>query len=256
MNEVTPITPEPPRRKIWLAIPTYGGTVTVGTLQSMVHDMVHLIIRGDVVRPCYELGHADIYLLRAQIVANFLADTEATDLVMIDSDVAWDSFGLVKLLEHDVDVVAGAYPKREDPLTFMYRSEITINPDTCKPQKAIHGDPQTGLCEVWGVPGGFLRIKRHVLEQMVEYYGPELTCFDPTTPNKKTVRLFDPLWWRDDDGVTRTLSEDYAFCQRWRDLGGKVYLDVNIPMAHVGTKVFHGCLGNWVQPKPQEEQAA
>jgi hypothetical protein len=251
MTDATPIKP----RKIWLAIPTYGGNVSIGTMQSLVHDMVHLLVHGETLRPFYEIGHADIYLARAQIAAHFLADTEATDLVMIDNDVAWDSFGLAKLLSHDVDVVAGAYPKREDPLTFMYRSEITINADTHLPQKAIHGDPQTGLCEVWGVPGGFLRIRRHVLEKMVARYGPELTCLDPYTPQKQTVRLFDPLWWTDDEGQQRTLSEDYAFCQRWRDIGGKVYLDVNIPMAHVGTKVFHGCLGQWVQPK-QEEQAA
>jgi hypothetical protein len=70
------------------------------------------------------------------------------------------------------------------------------------------------------------------------------------------VRLFDPLWWTDDEGQQRTLSEDYAFCQRWRDIGGKVYLDVNIPMGHVGPKMYHGCLGEWAKPQYQLKENA
>lgn len=233
-----PSSPIKPQRKVWLAVPTYTGQVTAATFKSLVHDMAHLLVRGFAVVPFFDIGHADIYMLRAHIAMSFLADPDATDLIMIDSDVAWDSFGLLKLLEHDVDIVAGAYPKREDPITFMYRSEITLNPQTHLPQKAIHGDPETGLCEVWGCPGGFMRIRRHVIEKMVDHYRDELTALDPYMPDGKCVRLFDPYWFTDDEGRRRALSEDYAFCQRWRDLGGKIYLDVNIPMAHVGPKVI------------------
>ena len=52
------------------------------------------------------------------------------------------------------------------------------------------------------------------------------------------------------------LSEDYAFCQRWRDLGGKVFLDASIAMAHIGTKAFEGRLGDWIDKKKPDEQAA
>jgi len=36
------------------------------------------------------------------------------------------------------------------------------------------------------------------------------------------------------------LSEDYTFCQRWRKLGGKVWLDMRSPLKHVGAYEFQG----------------
>ncbi len=40
---------------------------------------------------------------------------------------------------------------------------------------------------------------------------------------------------------TRTyLSEDYAFCRRWRDLGGRIWLDTEGVLTHTGTIDFTG----------------
>lgn len=239
-------------RKIWLAMPCYGATLTVATQRSLIHDMMPLIGRGDVVRVFDELGHADIYSLRAQIVSHFLDDKDATDLVMIDNDVAWEAGGLIKLIDMPVDVVAGAYPKRTYPITFMFRSELDVG-------GPLYGDPDLGLLEVWGMPGGFMRIKREVLEKMWDHYNEELGIYDHAVPGEHTVRMFDPYYYTDDEGRRRALSEDYAFCQRWRDLGGKIYMDANLSMAHVGTEAFKGTLGTWLDEnlkKPEQGKAA
>ena len=36
------------------------------------------------------------------------------------------------------------------------------------------------------------------------------------------------------------LSEDYTFCRRWRDIGGKLWLDTEGALVHVGTYDFVG----------------
>ena len=46
------------------------------------------------------------------------------------------------------------------------------------------------------------------------------------------------------DGDLR-YSEDYSFCERWRAMGGKVWIDPSIQMGHVGLKVFQGSFGAW-----------
>ncbi len=226
------------KRKVWLALPCYGGTIHVCTMKSIVHDMFPIVLSGVDIKIFDELGHADIYLLRAQIVEHFLNDEDATDLVMIDSDVGWAPGGLQKLLAHDVDVVAGAYPKRQEPVTFMFRSALDYG-------GKLLGDPETGLIEVYGMPGGFMRMKRHVLEKMRDHYGPQLTMTDGITPTKRVTRLFDPYVIEDKYG-RRSLSEDYAFCQRWRDIGGKVHLDASIGMIHVGNRIYEGRLGEFI----------
>ena len=38
------------------------------------------------------------------------------------------------------------------------------------------------------------------------------------------------------------LSEDYAFCRRWRDLGGEVWLDIKSRLTHYGPNAFKGDL--------------
>lgn len=232
-------------RKVWIGLPCYGGTMQVLTYKSLVHDMFRIAVSGTEVKVFDELGHADIYLLRAQIVANFLADKDATDLVMIDSDVGWEPGGLMKLLSHDVDIVAGAYPKRQDPITFMFRSARDDGGE-------LVGDSETGLIEVWGMPGGFMRIRRATVEKMVAHYGAELNALDNWVPGGTVCRLFDPYWIRTETG-NRVLAEDYAFCQRWRDIGGKVYMDASISMAHIGTKAYAGRLGAFAQQKEAAE---
>jgi hypothetical protein len=237
------------QQNIWLAIPSYGGQAYIATYKSIIHDMFRLVVDGHTVRIFDEIGHADIYALRAQIVTHFLNDPNATDLVMIDSDVAWEPFGLQSLLAHDVDLVAGSYPKRKDPIEFMFRSAMDAG-------EALVGDPGTGLVEVWGMPGGFMRCRRPMLEKMVAAH-PELMVIDRDVPGGKTCRLFDPYWYDtvepDGSKAKRVLSEDYAFCQRWRDLGGKVWLDASVGMAHIGTKAFMGKLGEFL---PNAEVAA
>ena len=233
------------KRKIWLAIPCYGGTLHVGTVRSLTHDMLRLIVRGDAVQMFTEVGHADIYTARSQIVTHFLNDTDATDLVMIDSDVSWGPHSLLHLLDHPVDFVGGSYPKRELPLTFLVRSG----------EEPLMADTGSGLAEVWGLPGGFVKMSRAMLEKMTAHYGPELTCLDRVVPGGRTVRLFDPYWWTDEKGEKRVLSEDYAFCQRWRDMGGKVFLDVTIPMGHIGQYEYAGTLGEWIGPKKEDKAA-
>lgn len=232
------VTLKKPKRKVFIALPCYSGAVELLTHKSLIHDTFRLALSGVETRIFDEVGHADIYLLRAQIVAHFLADKSATDLVMIDSDIGWEPLGLQKLLSHDVDVVAGAYPKREEPLQFMFRSERDVGGD-------LVGDAATGLVEVWGMPGGFMRITRRAAEKMRDHYTSELEAVCSSAPGGKLVRMFDPYWMNTEDG-RMVLSEDYAFCQRWRDIGGKVYMDASISLAHIGRKVYMGRLGDFV----------
>ena len=221
-------------------------------MKSIVYDMFPLVMAGHKVKLFDEIGHADIYSLRAQIVANFLADPDKpTDLVFVDSDVGWPAGSLHRLLDHDVDLVAGSYPKRDYPIQHMFRSEKEME----NGELTMDIDPATGLVEVWGMPGGFMRCRRGMIEKMWNHYGPELGIFDHAVPGEITVRMFDPYVFEGDDGRKRSLSEDYSFCQRWRDIGGKVWMDINIPMAHVGTHAFKGCLGEVRNVEPVSEAA-
>jgi hypothetical protein len=216
-------------RHVAIAVPAYAGTVYLSTLRSLLHDLVALAGRGDRFSLLDYSGSAIIADARAEICAHFLALGDASDLVFVDHDVCWEAGALLRLLDHPVDMVAGVYPHRKDPLTF---------PVAWTDAEELWADPETGLLEASGVPGGFLRVTRKAIAAMSERYA-DLEYETDRVPGGKAVGLFEPYRIG-----KRKLSEDYSFCRRWRDMGGKVWVDPEIRMGHTGPKLFPGCLGD------------
>jgi hypothetical protein len=220
-------------KHVMVAIPAYTGTIHLGTMRSLFTDLLALQARGDVWSLHDECGNALIADARALIVAQFLA-SEADTLVFIDSDVCWEEGALVKLIDYPVDMVAGIYPQRKDPINYCVKWQD-------KPE--LHADPATGLLEVDGVPAGFMKVSRSQLEKMVEQY-PNTEFFVENAPDKKAWALF-----ADYRIGKHKMGEDYAFCRRWTDMGGKVWIDPEIKMGHVGYKTFQGHLGDWLRSR-------
>ena len=40
------------------------------------------------------------------------------------------------------------------------------------------------------------------------------------------------------------LSEDFAFCKRWTDMGGEIWADLRSKLQHVGPMAFNGDLSS------------
>ena len=97
-----------------------------------------------------------------------------------------------------------------------------------------------GFAEVLDGPTGFMLIKRDVFTKMHEKY-PELECVNDHQNRdlEKYVAVFDCMI---DPESRRYLSEDYAFCRRWQQMGGKIYADVMTVLGHVGNIHFIGYL--------------
>jgi hypothetical protein len=82
-------------------------------------------------------------------------------------------------------------------------------------------------------------IKREVLVRMYEHYKDTLMCVnDHQNKDLDTYcAIFDCMI---DPETRRYLSEDYAFCRRWQQIGGKIHADVTTVLGHVGNLRFTG----------------
>ena len=230
------------QRNVWFAMPAYTGVIYAETVRSMINDMLILAGRGDRVHIHDEIGNAMIADCRALIVAEFLA-SDADTLCFLDSDVSWQAGDLVKLIDQGVNFRVGIYPQRKDPLNFCVRWDCS--------KTELQADPTTGLLGIDGAPAGFMVLSRSCLQQLWDAH-PELACWSDRVPQGQYRALFEPYWLRDvllPDGSTGTvkLGEDYSFCQRWLDLGGRVWVDPEIVMGHTGGKMFVGSLGDWLR---------
>lgn len=224
------------QKHVWIAIPAYTGTIHLSTMRSIISDLLLLAERGDRVTIFDESGNAMIGDCRGLIVTKFL-EGDGTDLIFVDWDVSWQAGAILRLVDYPVDFVAGLYPQRRDPIDFCCRwlpnPEIELS--------------ELGLIEVAGVPAGLMRLSRAMLEKMVaQYADTQFHCSQ--APNDTAFDLFGAY------RIGRTkFGEDYSFCNRWRDIGGQIWVDPGIRMGHTGNKTFVAQVGEWLQSKGETE---
>ena len=215
---------------VMIAIPAYTGVVHMSTMRSLMTDTLELVKRGDTFTIVDDIGNALIADSRGVIATRFW-ESDADCLVFVDSDVTWEKGALLRLVDHPVDLVAGIYPGRRDPITY---------PVHYLDKKELWADPETGLLEVKSVSTGFLKLSRACIGKMIEAY-PDKHYYTAER-DKQFYPLFDHVF---EDGYK--WGEDFSFCIRWRKIGGQVWVDPEIAMGHVGYKIFEGHLGNWLR---------
>ena len=99
---------------------------------------------------------------------------------------------------------------------------------------------EDGVAKVAYAGTGFLMIAREAMQRVVDAH-PELTAdlggVDDQVP--RAVMVFDTVI---EASTGQYLSEDYAFCRRWRDLGGDIWADMQARLTHVGHAAYTGSL--------------
>jgi hypothetical protein len=219
------------QKHVFFAMPTYTGQIHMETFRSLLANMMALTKRGDKFTLWDESGNAMIAHARDLVLAHFLA-SEATHCLFVDNDVVFPADSVLRLIDAPVDFSAVVYRQRKDPENYA------VQWDTSKGELQAH--PETGLLEVHGVPAGFMCLTRSCVERMTKAYEAK-TFNDKAAPSGKAVALFDNIH----DG-TMYWGEDFSFCRRWREIGGKVWVDPTIRMGHIGNKMFTGSLGDWL----------
>ena len=179
-----------------------------------------------------------------------------THLLFIDSDIDFNASTIFKMLEKDKDIISCPYPMKDLNWDKMWRrTTVKENAVTKAEELATAGytfpvkvkDPHSitvdkGVIELTHAPTGCMLIKREVFDKMIKAY-PELEIFQPTVINGKEVKkdnmynFFDTLH---DVKTKRYFGEDFGFCQRWADIGGKVYGYIDDYITHVGDHQYKG----------------
>lgn len=178
---------------------------------------------------------------RNTLAAMFLSDPDATDLFFIDSDVAFDAAGAVRILERPESIVAGIYPLKKLLGGFPVKLRLQDG-------KPLGRD---GLIEAELLPTGFMRIKRGVFDLLQKSY-PDLQYADSVVEvsGYDIKEAFDYFHMGIEEGKQRWRTEDYAFCQRWRDLGGTLWVYPDVNFEHVGSYAYRGNLHEHLLQQP------
>jgi hypothetical protein len=236
-----------------VATPCFGGQISVRFAASLfkLQKLVRSYQAVDL-KVLFKDGDALITRARASLISQFLDDPHATHLLFVDADIGFEPEQVVRLIECGADMCAAIYPiKRID----WDKVKTTIGAARANPAAAALkyvfevDDPnavveKNGFVKVRYAGTGFLMIRRQALERMCAQY-PQLRykrdhSMDAAAPSANRVALFECMIA--EDGTY--LSEDFAFCKRWTDMGGEIWADLGSKLDHVGPMTFRGDLSS------------
>ena len=235
-----------------VATPCFGGQVSSIYASSIFQLQRVLRSKSNVqLKVLMRDGDALITRARANLMTMFLDDPTATHFLFVDADIGFEPDQVFRLIESGADMVAGVYPIKRVNWEKAQRAIETKRTDL--PSASLDyvleiNDPDhvavvNGFTRVRYAGTGFLMIRRHVFEKMCAHPAYASLQFlrehslDALSGSANRFALFECMI----DPATGTyLSEDFAFCKRWTDIGGEIWADLESRLDHVGPAVFHG----------------
>jgi hypothetical protein len=233
-----------------VATPCFGGQVSsiyansIFRLQRAIRSIANMefkVLLRD--------GDALITRARANLVTQFLDDPTATHFLFVDADIGFEPEQVFRLIESGADVVAGVYPIKRVNWDKAMRMMETRRPEIASAaldyvlevDDPDHVAVVNGFTRVRYAGTGFLMIRRHAFEKMCVAYR-SLQFFrehsqDALAGSPNRFALFECMI---DPASGTYLSEDFAFCRRWTDIGGEIWADIESRLDHVGPAVFRG----------------
>jgi len=211
--------------RVHICMPCYGGMLTESCFMSYIKWS----------NTCRQLGidwtmetmtnESLISRARNTLTAKFLHNKESTHLMFIDADIGWEPWHLLVMLNAQKDVIGGLYPMKSLPVKWCVNGfdGAEVSEDGT-------------LQEVSKTGTGFMLIKRDVFEKLNAHPATKPFINDiglPAELNPYMKTYFDTAVREN-----RYYSEDWTFCENWRDLGGKVWVDKRVLLKHTGTYVF------------------
>jgi hypothetical protein len=247
------------RIKLVVSTPCFGGQTSVRYTHSLLKLQQRVQMYDDLdLKVNFKDGDALITRARASLVSQFLDDPHATHLLFVDADIGFEPEQVIRLIQCGAEMCAAIYPiKRIDwERVRKVIEEKRPNPGAATLDYVLGvDDPNAvitcdGFVKVRYAGTGFLMIRRAALERMCAHY-PQLRfardhSADAATASPNRYALFDCSI--DENGTY--LSEDFAFCRRWTDIGGEIWADLSSRLEHVGPMTFSGDLSSQFAPVP------
>ena len=247
--------------KIFIGTPCYGGMITADYFKSCL-QLTALAGTKKIQLQFGTIGNESLITRARNTLVQLFMDGDYTHLLFIDADIAFNPESVFRMLELNEDVVCGIYPRKTINWTKVIK-KIKDNPNTNENELMAtsleynlnfkdpnHIETRNGFVQVMDGATGFMLIKRSVFKKMADNY-PKLkftpdqhigSAHDKEFNYHKTSNwnyaFFDTMIDND-----RYLSEDYAFCRLWQNIGGKIYADISSGLTHYGNYSFKGNVG-------------
>lgn len=246
----------PPKPFLYLATPCHGGLVNIFYLRSVLALQAACEARGIGLHVELLPSDGQIARARSRLAARFLADRRASHLFFVDADIGFEPENVFRLLGARKELIGGVCPLKGfdwDKVRVAAKAGVVdlmaaavgyVVRFIPTPDSSV--EVEDGIAKVAYVGTGFQLIARAALQRVAAAH-PELTAdlSDIEPGMAAAVMVFDTMI---EPETRQHLSEDYAFCRRWRDLGGEIWADMQGRLTHVGQASYAGSLIQAMRP--------
>ncbi len=259
------------RPLVSLLVPT--RTAPKPETNHSVQEMIAASRMHCIVTPQPGISGSVVHWSRNDLLTNLRKSGKPADYALLmDDDMVPPKDALVKLLAHDVDIVAGACTVRKDPPLPNFRVWV---PELLSYRTAFEWSGE-GLIDVAAVGAAFMLVKTSVFDKIGEYtmscrYEREHMGMKEEFAQKleagkrKHAKETGNEWWFQflphplGDGE---YGEDLSFCFKARECGIPVHIDTTVCPGHIGSYAYS--ISDYLpyqqailarQPQPKEEVA-
>mmetsp|Transcript_1267 Transcript_1267/g.3030 ORF Transcript_1267/g.3030 Transcript_1267/m.3030 type:complete len:302 (-) Transcript_1267:54-959(-) len=258
---------------VLLATPCYSSTVAETYLLSVSRSFQYFACSKFQLHLATVPGIADLPKARGALIHQFLANEHYHYVFFVDADVEWAPSMIERFILSGHDVVAAMYPKKQldwhrlrdaarsaelsteelRSAALDYPVEFEFEDGRTQSRGEVKTDGN-GMARVKRAGAAFMMVSREAMLRLRQAY-PSLAYVDP--PSGQTHYGLFHTGFEGGDGDRRWVSEDFSFCDRWRAVGGEVWVDLTTGLNHTGSFRFEGA--HWVlrfQEKPPQRDKA
>ena len=251
------------KRKLFLAAPMYGG-MCAGMFAKSTADLTAMFAANGLELRSYFLFNESLITRARNYCVDEFMRSDCSHMLFIDSDIGFDPRDIVAMMalqsdDSEYDVLAGPYPKKtiswEKIKLAVDKGIADTDPNVL--EKFV-GDyvfnPKSGNgtiridepVEVSEVGTGFMMTRRSAFEKFRDaypqyHYKPDHVRTEHFDGTREIMQYFQA---EIDPESKRYLSEDYWFCQKLTQAGGKIWYCPWMKLQHVGTYIFGGSLAD------------
>ena len=229
--------------KIYFPVICYNHNVLVHYMFSVLKLSNDAIMKN--IPISFDCIYFDSLVARARnaAAAGFLNHPTATHMMFVDTDIAFDSKDVFKLLEKDKEVICGLYPKKvisQEKLNKVIEifGRLPENHEILCTDFAseIKGDSET----IDYAATGFMMIKKTALLKIIDKF-PDIKYKNDIGYYKRYGdNFYDFFPCSVNQSNKKYESEDYGFSRLWRETGGEIFVEKSCELNHYGWKNYRG----------------
>jgi len=243
------------KKRIAIVTPTRDGLVDINFTNSVFQMQKQLGMKYDI-DLTLQSGVSDITQGRNRLWNKWYYGTEVEYIFWVDSDIAFKPLDIQKLLDYDVDVIGGNYPKKTvDYRVLLEVASLMQSLDgQVEAERAMEASfsyvgsgrtdlfksgPYAGLAKTERLGMGCVLISRRGAKKLMDWAeeNMEKVHWKWNDSVIEGYPVFNPL--TDDEGFQ--YGEDYSFFSRMKGVGLELYFHPEMQLRHTGVVSFDGC---------------